>query len=76
MFACVDRNWSAALWQHQSMALLAMELYTDMAVSCATRQVQSVADMCKEAEGVVYAGVEKAVAALVASQERSPYRTG
>jgi len=51
-------------------------LYTDMAVSCATRQVQSVADMCKEAEGVVYVGVDKAVAALVASQERSPYRTG
>ena len=25
MFACIDRNWSAALWQHQSMALLAME---------------------------------------------------
>ncbi len=51
-------------------------LYTFMAVSCATRQVQSVADMCEEAEGVVYVGVEKAVAALVASQERGPYRTG
>jgi len=32
--------------------------------------------MCGEAGGVVYVGVEKAVAALVASQERSPYRTG
>ncbi len=51
-------------------------LYTYMAVSCATRQVQSVADMCGEAEGVVYVGVEKAVATLVASQEREPYKTG
>ncbi len=25
MFACIDSNWSAAFWQQQSTALLAME---------------------------------------------------